>query len=182
MKEVKRKRFEQRNINIENNDMPSKRTLMLPYAGDKGCNLAHSLEKQFRRSFPPEVKLNIIYTGTKLSSNFSLKDQIPFEEKHDVVYKSVCPVENCHHSYVGECGRRIKERIKDHNGRDKNSHLVKHSIESEHSAVDTANFEIIGNSYRHNNKKRRIAEALFVKKLKPSLNVQEKSVPLKLFN
>ena len=36
--------------------------------------------------------------------------------------------------------------------------------------------------YRNNNKKRKIAEALFIKEYKPPLNVQEKSVPLKLLN
>ena len=110
-------------------------------------------------SFPRDVKLNIVYTGTRLSTKFNLKDEIPFEEKHDVVYKSICPDENCDGTYVVESARRLKERIKDHNGRDKNSHLVKHSIESEHLAVDTRNFEIIGKGYRKNTRKRKIAEA-----------------------
>ena len=85
-------------------------------------------------------------------------------------------------TYIGEVGRRITERIKDQNGRDKNSHMVKHSIETGHDAVTSHNFKIIGNGYRNNNKKRKIAEALFIKEYKPPLNVQEKSVPLKLLN
>ena len=47
--------------------------------------------------------------------------------------------------------------------------------------VAAANFEVIGSGYRNNARRRKIAEALLVKKLKPTLNVQEKSVPLKLF-
>ena len=39
------------------------------------------------------------------------------------------------HNYIGEIARRLKERVKDHNGRDKSSHLVKHSIESGHNPV-----------------------------------------------
>ena len=36
--------------------------------------------------------------------------------------------------------------------------------------------------YRNNARRRKIAEASLVKKLKPTLNIQEKLVPLKLFN
>ena len=58
--------------------------------------------------------------------------------------------------------------------------MVKHSIETGHDAVMSHNFKI--NGYRNNNKKLKIAEALFIKEYKPPLNVQEKSVPLKLLN
>ena len=72
--------------------------------------------------------------------------------------------------------------MKDHNGRDYSSHLVKHAEETDHLPVDTANFELIRSGYCNNARSRRIAEALLIKKLKPTLNIQEKSVPLKLFN
>ena len=36
--------------------------------------------------------------------------------------------------------------------------------------------------YRNNTNRRKIAEALFIKKMKPSLKIQDKSVKLKLFN
>ena len=78
--------------------------------------------------------------------------------------------------------RRLYERVKNHNGRDHSSHLVQHAGETGHLPVDTANFEVIGSGYRNNARCRKIAEALLVKKLKPTLNIQEKSVPLKLFN
>ena len=78
-------------------------------------------------------------------------------------------------SYVDECARRLYERVKHHNGRDHSSHLVK-------NAEETGNFEIIESGYRNNPCHRKIAEALLVKKPKPILNIQEKSVPLKCFN
>ena len=77
---------------------------------------------------------------------------------------------------------RIYECVKDHNGRAHSSHLVKHAVETGHLRVDTANFEVIGSGYCNNACHRKIAEALLVKKLKPTLNIQEKSVPLKRFN
>ena len=85
-------------------------------------------------------------------------------------------------SYDDECARRLYERVKHHNGRDHSSHLVKNAEETGHVPVDTANFEIIESGYRNNPCCRKIAEALLVKKPKPTLNVQEKSVPLKCFN
>ena len=128
------------------------------------------------------MKPNIVFTGTKLSSNFNVKDPVPFTEKYDVLYRPVCATERCNENYVSECARRLYQRVKDHNGRDHSSHLVKHSVDTGHLPVDTANFEVIGSGYRNNARRRKIAEVLQVKKLKPTLNIQEKSVPLKLFN
>ena len=42
-------------------------------------------------------------------------------------------------------------------------------------------FEILSKAHRHSYN-RKITEALFIKKFKPTLNTQEKSFPLKLFN
>ena len=128
------------------------------------------------------MKPNIIFTGTKLSSNFNVKDPAPFTKKHDVIYRSVCVTESCNEDYVGECPRKLYECVKDHNGRDHSSHLVKQGGEIGHLPVDTANFEVTGSGYGNSAHCRKIAEALLVKKLKPTLNIQEKLVPLKLFN
>ena len=43
-------------------------------------------------------------------------------------------------------------------------------------------FKIIGNAFKINSFKRSVSEALQMKQIKPSLNVQEKSNELKLFN
>ena len=58
---------------------------------------------------------------------------------------------------------------------------VKHAVEIGHLPFETDNFEVIGTEY-HNTHKRQISEAILVKKLKPSLNIQKKSVPVKRFN
>ena len=94
---------------------------------------------------------------------------------------SVCNNDNCNDDYIGEIDRRLKERVKDHNGRDKSSHLAKHSIKSGHDRVCHGNFSILDKSY-YNTFKRKVAEALLIKKHKPSLNVPEKSVKLELLN
>ena len=83
-------------------ELPVKQTLILPYAGEKGYSIARSLEKQLKRSLPNNVKSNIVFTGTKLSSNFNVKDPAPFTEKHDVIYGLVCATERCNEDYVGK--------------------------------------------------------------------------------
>ena len=44
----------------------------------------------------------------------------------------------------GETGRRMSERVIDHNGRDKNSHIFKHSVEREHRPPSLQEFSILG--------------------------------------
>ena len=48
--------------------------------------------------------------------------------------------------------------------------------------MGTYHFEILSNGYKNNQFKRKLAEALHVKYERPTLKVQEQSVPLKLFN
>ena len=71
--------------------------------------------------------------------------------------------------------------MKDHNGRHRNSHLLKDSVESRHDPVLKNDFRIMGKGYRNSTSRRKIAEALFIKKMKPSLNIQDKFVKLELF-
>ena len=181
MNEVKRLNIPRKHfqgINKNENGVTSKQTLILPYAGEKGCSIVRSPEKQLKRSLPNNMKPNIIFTGTKHSSNFNVKDPVQFTKKHEVIYRSVCATESCNEDYVGECARRLYECVKDHNDRNHSSHLVKHLGETGHLPVDTANFEVIGSEYRNNTSHGKIGEALLVKKPKPTLNIQEKLVPL----
>ena len=94
----------------------------------------------------------------------------------------VTPFVVLNENYIGESARRLDERMKDHNGRDRNSHLFKHSVESRHDPVLKNDFRIIGKGYRNSIRRRKIADALFIKKMKPSLNIQDKSLKLELFS
>ena len=77
------------------------------------------------------MKTCITYGDTKLSTQFLVKDRTKFEHKHSIVYFSCCPNKTCNKTYVGETDKRIKERITDHNKRDKSSHLLKHTRENQ---------------------------------------------------
>ena len=106
------------------------------------------------------MKPQITYTGRKLGSLFQTKDQTIFEHKHDVIYHGKCPAENCVDDYIGETARRVNESIVDHTGRDTNSHLLKHSIESGHKPLEGVAY-VICTGYRKNTMKRKLFEALF---------------------
>ena len=70
----------------------------------------------------------------------------------------------------------------DHSGRDDKLHLYEHAEKTGHGNVNIHYFEILSNGYRNNKFKRKLAEPLHIKHERPTLNVQEQSVPLKLFN
>ena len=70
----------------------------------------------------------------------------------------------------------------DHSGRDKNSHILKHQIEKGHPCPQYENFKVISSGFCNNTKKRKVSVALWINALRPSLDKQEKFIPLKLFN
>ena len=71
--------------------------------------------------------------------------------------------------------------IQDHSNRDKNSLLLKYAREKGHTHVWENDFRILGNNYQ-SNIKCKISESLYIRHLKLTLNAQEKSIPLHLFN
>ena len=83
---------------------------------------------------------------------------------------------------LGESSRGLSEGIIDSGGRDKKSHLFQHAVVNKHRNASYDDFKIIGSGFRNKTLKRMVAEALLIKQLRPTLNVQEKSVELKLFN
>ena len=72
-----------------------KQTLLLPYAGLNGCTFLKLLKTHLKETLPSNVKADIVYTGSKLSCKFNLKDKTPFEEHHDLLYRAVCTTDNC---------------------------------------------------------------------------------------
>ena len=96
--------------------------LMLPYQGEKGLHLTKLLKKSL---LPSTVAANIGFTDKKLSTCFQIKDQTKFEHTHDIVYLATCPENNCSDNSIGENGRRISERIIDHNSRHRKLHPSK---------------------------------------------------------
>ena len=94
--------------------------------------------------------------------------------QHDIVYYVKCPESQCSEDYTGETARGLSGRVLDHNGRN--------AIEKCHKYSKIEDFNVIGKSYRNNTFKRKVAESLPIKDVRPTLNTHEKSAPLKLFN
>ena len=87
-----------------------------------------------------------------------------------------------HESYIGETGRRLQDLVDEHTGKDCKSNILRHSYQENHKNVSRNNFQILGNGYKKMKFKQKLSEALYIKQLCPSLNMQETSVALKLFN
>ena len=140
------------------------------------------MKRILSKLLPPEIKMQVVYTGKKLSTCFDVKDQSKFDHQHDVVYYADCPNETCRENYIGESGHRISECIKDHDGRDLESHILRYSAKSGHVNVSYEDFKIIAKNFNNNSWKRKIAKSLLIKEKRLTLNIHNKSVPLKLFN
>ena len=76
-----------------------------------------SLDKSLRKLLPDDVVTKHIYTSTKLSSKFKIKDKTKQQNKYDLTYYVECP--ECSDYYVGEIHRRLYERNCDCGGKDK---------------------------------------------------------------
>ena len=98
----------------------------------------------------------------KLGSRFNIKDKNPKKHENNLVYKFKCS--ECPSTYIGE---RLEERVIDHNKRDKNSHILKHSKERNHQQIDINDVKILSKNFR-TNEKRKLRKALFIRSLKPT--------------
>ena len=79
------------------------------------------------------------------------------------MYHAKCPSESCDENYIGESGRRIAERVKDHNGRDHKSHILKDSLETGHGHVISSDISIISKNFNGNKRKRKMVQSLLIK-------------------
>ena len=68
----------------------------------------------------------------------------------------------CTEDYIREADPRIKQKTIDHNKRDRNSHILKHSHEKGNSQVWDKDFKVLSKNYR-SHFKRKIIEALLIK-------------------
>ena len=140
------------------------------------------MKKAFKSKLPNDIVTKTAYSAMRLKDKFNIKTKTVKEHQHNITYYVECPEENCNENYVGETGRRLSERVIDHNGRDKNSHIFKYSIEREHRPPSLQELSVLGGNYRKNKFRRKVAESLLTKEKRSTLHTKGKSIPLKLFN
>ena len=100
------------------------------------------MRKRLKTLLPNNFNTQIAFKGKKLNSCFKIKGTVNIEHKHDIVCHGKCPANNSNNDYVGETGRRISERIMDHNGRD-----VKHHMKKEHKCLQNKDFAILSSGF-----------------------------------
>ena len=156
--------------------------LVLPYKGERGRRIIKLINKAVKRILPQNHVTQNVYKSKKLGSYFNIKDSTKLERQHDLTYFTKCPGVNCNETHLGETARRLQERVLEHAGKDRKSNMIKHSMDTGHPPVCVKDFQILPKGFNHCKFKRKICEALLIKKHQPALNAQEHSVTLELFN
>ena len=104
--------------------------ISLPYKRKQGENVIRSLRNTLDKILKQDVEPKFIYTETKLSVRFQIKDKTRDEHKHDLVYYGKCP--EFDESYVGETGRTLQDRVDKHSRKDSRSNILRHYYEENH--------------------------------------------------
>ena len=117
-----------------------------------------------------------------MGSFFQIKDKTKWEHESNLIYHYGCQFSEsciCNNvsEYVGETNVRIGTRLHEHVTKSSaiHDHLQNHS-----HAANNSNFKILARGF-DKYKDRKIAEALYIKDIHPSLNRQVKSHKLELF-
>ena len=155
----------------------------MPYKGVEGEAILNKFKGYLNTHLPKQVKLRFSYKGKKLGSFFRVKDKIKIEHQSSLIYafnEQKSTNELTAVDYVGETNVRFNARTHEHSVTDKNSAIRKHA-ESNNIVINDSNFRILEKGYPKQ-VDRKIAEALYIKELKPKLNEQVKSFKLQLFN
>ncbi len=116
--------------------------------------------------------IRVYFTGANMlkSQRVSPKDKDPKLKKSNCVYQISCTTPECNAKYIGETGRTLEERLKDHVAISSNSAIKQHCNDSGHPLPEVSedNIEIIDTE--SNVIKRRIIESLYIKINDPDLN------------
>lgn len=114
-----------------------------------------------------------------MSQCFSSREAVPDDEKHGLVYNFVCPEDSCNASYIGYTSNRLLVRMRQHKYEPSNiqAHYVQVHKKKPNSDIFN-NFKIL--FMDHSDYNVRIAEALFIKSMKPSINKQFNNMALTL--
>ena len=135
----------------------------------------------------PQLKPSLVfYNNYKLKNFCNHKDKLDLKYISLVVYKFVCP--SCQLAYVGSTIKTLEQRIFEHSGTSyRTGHPLSKPLQSSirdhcHSLCkcnfNSSNFNILyKGSYQE---EIRIAESLYIKRLKPDLNSEASSVHLRL--
>ena len=168
------------NVEVQNTEVTGSKNevvkpfISLPYKGKEGEKIISQFRSALTKALPSHAQPQFTYKGKKIGSYFRLKDKVSIEHQSGRVYAFKGG------KYVGETKVRFGDRIDQHCHTDKKSAVYKFKVENQ-VQVSKDDFKILDMGYS-NTLNRKLAEALFIKELKPKLNEQVKSYKLNLFN
>ena len=96
-------------------DETEKLILKLPYLGVVGEKLVKTLKRKILSNLERKIDIRVIYTTNKLSKFCGIKDQIPEDQKNNVIYSMKCP--GCGEVYVGKTSCCFGKRMDEHGTR-----------------------------------------------------------------
>jgi len=145
--------------------------IKLPFC-EKNERETHKFLKTLDSYTDNEYRFQIVWTTRKLRSLFQIKDKVIY--KANVIYEGNC---DCGEKYIGETVRNTITRWKEHESKSSKSEVSRHlQNNSQHNfrwkPITQAPKETI---------KRKILEAFYIKKYKPTLNDQLDLKTLNLF-
>ena len=154
--------------------------IVLPYLGLHSNQVTKRLKSSVN-NFYSFVNLKIIFQNTRrIKSFFSYKDRLNRSQRSKVIYKAGCW--NCDDFYIGKTKRRLHDRKTEHFKAllksDHSSAIADHVKTTDHD-IKWDHFDILASGKTDSQCK--IKETLFIKELKPSLNVNISSEKLLLF-
>ena len=79
------------------------------------------------------------------TSQINTEISTDFAHTHNVVYEAICPSGDCGKRYIGETGRRLSVRAKEHLG--EKSHHGQHTIRTGHRPVTLNDFKILSSGF-----------------------------------
>ena len=94
--------------------------------GKQGESTLCSLTNTLKEVLLENVESGFVYTRTKLSSKFQIKDRTIEERKQDHAYHAKCLGWNENH--IDEAGRRLRDRVNEHTGKIVNQTLFRKLI------------------------------------------------------
>ena len=117
-----------------------------------------------------------------LENKFNVKGKTKKEHHDNLTYSVRYPTKNHLQLYNGETGRTLTKELMNMMGKNINSHMFKHSIDTNHPTVSLDDFTVFSSGYSNRKFTKKVSESLFIRHNSLTLNNHGTSVPLMLFN
>ena len=142
-------------------------------------NISHHIEKELKEFIDkhlPDTMFRFVRVTKNLKQQLHFNDPQPQLLRSNVVYRLNC---SCGSFYIGQTRRNLVKRLDEYQT-SLNSEVCNHLQSNPNHRVDFNNPQILTSS--PDKFKLLILESLYIQQLKPSLNLDSKSFPLRLFN